>query len=54
MRLNGVATIEHSASGGGYGGVTVPSVTATEADNDNRCGRGEGGARGDLRCDRRR
>ena len=33
--LNGVATIEHSASGGGYGGVTVPSVTATEADNDN-------------------
>ena len=33
--LNGAATIEHSASGGGYGGVTVSSVTATEADNDN-------------------
>ena len=32
--INGVATIEHSASGGGYGGVTVSSVTATEADND--------------------
>ena len=31
---DGVATIEHTASGGGYGGVTVPSVTATEADND--------------------
>ncbi len=33
--LNGAATIEHSASGGGYGGVTAPSVTVTEADNDN-------------------
>ncbi len=32
--LNGAATIEHAASGGGYGGVTVSSVTATEADND--------------------
>ena len=32
--VNGAATIEHSASGGGYGGVTVSSVTATEADND--------------------
>ena len=32
---NGAATIEHSASGGGYGGVTVSSVTVTEADNDN-------------------
>ena len=32
--LNGAATIEHSASGGGYGGVSVSSVTATEADND--------------------
>ena len=32
--LNGVATIEHSAAGGGYGGVTVSSVTATELDND--------------------
>ncbi len=32
--LNGVATIEHTVSGGGYGGVTVSSVTATEADND--------------------
>ena len=32
--LNGVATIEHSASGGGYGGVTVSLVTATEEDND--------------------
>ena len=33
--LNGAATIEHTASGGGYAGVTVSSVTATEADNDN-------------------
>ena len=33
--LNGAATIEHTAAGGGYGGVTVSSVTATEADNDN-------------------
>ena len=33
--LNSVATIEHTAAGGGYGGVTVSSVTATEADNDN-------------------
>ena len=32
--LNGAATIEHTASGGGYAGVTVSSVTATEADND--------------------
>ena len=32
--LNGVATIEHTASGGSYGGVTVSSVTATELDND--------------------
>ena len=32
--LNGVATIEHSASDGGYGGVSVSSVTATEEDND--------------------
>ena len=32
--LNGSATIEHTASGGGYGGVTISSVTATEEDND--------------------
>ena len=32
--LNGVATIEHSASGANYGSVSVSSVTATEADND--------------------
>ena len=32
--INGAATIEHAASGGGYGGVSVSSVTATEADND--------------------
>ena len=32
--INGAATIEHAASGGGYGGVTVSSVTATEEDND--------------------
>ena len=32
--INGAATIEHTVSGGGYGGVTVSSVTATEADND--------------------
>ena len=32
--LNGSATIEHAASGGGYGGVTISSVTATEEDND--------------------
>ena len=32
---DGAATIEHAASGGGYGGVSVSSVTATEADNDN-------------------
>ena len=32
--LNGVATIEHAASGGGYGGVSVSSITATELDND--------------------
>ena len=31
---DGAATIEHAASGGGYGGVTVSSVTVTEADND--------------------
>ena len=32
--LNGVATIEHSVSGGDYAGVTASSVVATEADND--------------------
>ena len=32
--INGAATIAHTVSGGGYGGVTVSSVTATEADND--------------------
>ncbi|MYE05609.1 MAG: hypothetical protein F4Y00_11650, partial [Bacteroidetes bacterium SB0662_bin_6] len=32
--INGAATIEHAASGGGYGDVTVSSVTATELDND--------------------
>ena len=32
--LNGVATIEHSASGADYGSVSVSSVTATESDND--------------------
>ena len=31
---NGAATIEHTASGGGYDNVSVPSVTATEVDND--------------------
>ena len=31
---DGEATIEHTASGGGYGSVTVSSVTATETDND--------------------
>ena len=31
---DGAATIAHTASGGGYGGVTASSVTATEADND--------------------
>ena len=31
---DGTATIAHTASGGGYGGVTVSSVTATELDND--------------------
>ena len=31
---NGAATIAHSASGGGYGDVSVPSVTVTESDND--------------------
>ena len=34
--LNGVATIEHTVSGGGYGDVTVSSVAATEEDNDTR------------------
>ncbi len=32
--LNGAATIEHAASGGGYGDATVSSVTAVELDND--------------------
>ncbi len=32
--INGAATIEHSASGADYGGVSVSSVTATESDND--------------------
>ena len=32
--LNGVATIEHSVSGGDYAGVTASSVVATEVDND--------------------
>ena len=31
---DGTATIAHTASGGGYGGVSVSSITATEADND--------------------
>ena len=31
---DGSATIEHAVNGGGYGGVTVSSVTVTEADND--------------------
>ena len=34
--INGAATIEHAASGGGYGDVTVSSVAATEEDNDTR------------------
>ena len=32
---DGAATIEHTASGGGYNNVSASSVTATEADNDN-------------------
>ena len=31
---NGTATIEHTVSGGDYGGISVSSVTATESDND--------------------
>ena len=32
--ISGVATIEHSVSGGDYASVTASSVTATESDND--------------------
>ena len=31
---DGTATIAHTASGGGYGSVSIADVTATEADND--------------------